>query len=87
KVTKDVPPFISVDGHPAQVEGINIKGLKLKGLDADVIDEIQRAFEILYNSNLNVKNAIKKMDQELLASKPIEHFIRFIRKSTRGICR
>lgn len=87
KVTKDVPPFIAVNGHPAKVEGINIKGLKRSGLEAVVVEEITRAFEILYESNLNVKDAITQMDQELLASKEIEHFIRFIRKSTRGICR
>ncbi len=87
KVTKDVPPFITVNGHPAQVEGINLKELKRSGLKAEVIEEIIRAFEILYKANLSTKEAIIQMDQELLASKEIEHFIRFIRKSTRGICR
>lgn len=87
KVTKDVPPFITVNGHPARVEGINYKGIKRSGLEANVIDEIIRAFNILYSSRLTTKEAIRQMDQELLASREVEDFIRFIRKSTRGICR
>lgn len=87
KVTKDVPPFIAVNGHPAQVEGLNYKGLKRSDLSADVIEEISKGFDILYNANMNVSDAITYMDQELLASKEIEDFIRFIKKSIRGICR
>lgn len=87
KVTKDVPPFITVNGHPARVEGLNYKGLKRYGLKTATIDEIVRAFNILYNSGLTISEAIKQMDQELLASKEVEEFIRFIKKSTRGICR
>ena len=87
KVTKDVPPFIMVNGHPARVEGLNYKGMKKFGLEPAVIDEIVRAFNILYNSGLTINEAVEQMDQELLASKEVEDFIRFIKKRTRGICR
>jgi UDP-N-acetylglucosamine acyltransferase len=87
KVTKDVPPFIMVNGHPARVEGLNYKGMKRHGLETATIDEIVRAFNILYNSGMNISEAVQQMDQELLASKEVEEFIRFIKKSTRGICR
>lgn len=87
KVTKDVPPYIMVNGHPARVEGLNYKRMKKYGLKAATIDEIVRAFNILYNSGMNISEAVQQMDQELLASKEVEEFIRFIKKSTRGICR
>ncbi|MGB4177668.1 MAG: acyl-ACP--UDP-N-acetylglucosamine O-acyltransferase [Halanaerobiales bacterium] len=87
KVTKDVPPYIMVNGHPARVEGLNYKGMKRHGLETATIDEIVRAFNILYNSGMNISEAVQQMDQELLASKEVEEFIRFIKKSTRGICR
>lgn len=87
KVVKDVPPYILVDGHPARVNGINVVGLRRNGLKPELRSEIKRAYKILYRSNLNMDEAIQKMDQELDASKEIEHFLRFLRNVQRGICR
>ncbi len=87
KVVKDVPPYIIVDGHPARVAGINVVGLRRNGLSPEVRQEIKRAYKILYRSELNISQAIDKMDQELVTSPEIEHFLRFLRNATRGIVR
>ncbi|MFW6386757.1 MAG: acyl-ACP--UDP-N-acetylglucosamine O-acyltransferase [Bacillota bacterium] len=87
KVVKDVPPYILVDGHPARVNGINVVGLRRNGIKPELRSEIKRAYKILYRSNLNMDEAIQKMDQELDASEEIEHFLRFLRNVQRGICR
>lgn len=87
KVIKDLPPYILVKGHPAQVQGVNTEGLQEKGISRKLKKEIKKAFNILYESNLNISQAIDTMDQELQTSEEIEHFMRFIKSSTRGICR
>ena len=87
KVIKDVPPYIKVKGHPAQVEGVNDIGLDKKGISGQLNKEINKAYQILYESNLNISQAIETMDQELQTSEEIEHFMRFLKSSTRGICR
>lgn len=87
KVVKDVPPYIIVDGHPARVAGINVVGLRRNGLSPEIRQEIKRAYKILYRTELNVSQAIEKMDQELATSPEIEHFLRFLRNATRGIVR
>ncbi|NLY56779.1 MAG: acyl-ACP--UDP-N-acetylglucosamine O-acyltransferase [Firmicutes bacterium] len=87
KVTKDVPPFLLVDGHPAKVVGINIVGLRRNELPPEVRTEIKRAHKILYRGNLNVQQAIEQMEHELHGYPEIDHFIRFIRNSERGILR
>jgi len=87
KVVKDVPPYILVDGHPAGVNGINVVGLRRNGVTPDKRREIKRAYKTLYRSKLNIDEAIEKMDQELDASEEIEHFLRFLRNASRGICR
>jgi UDP-N-acetylglucosamine acyltransferase len=87
KVVKDVPPFVTVDGHPARVVGINVVGLRRKGVPQDVREEIKRAYKILYRSDLNVSQAIEQMENQLQGSPEIDHFIRFIRSAERGICR
>lgn len=87
KVTKDIPPYIEVRGHPARVKGINVVGLRRRGVSAELREEINRAYDILYNSDQNIGQAIEEMDQKLETSEEIEHFIRFLKSSSRGICR
>jgi UDP-N-acetylglucosamine acyltransferase len=86
-VTKDVPPYIIVDGHPAKPYGINIVGLRRNGLSPELRMEIKRAYKILYRSNLNVAQAIEQMEQELPGNEEIDHLLRFLRSADRGICR
>jgi UDP-N-acetylglucosamine acyltransferase len=87
KVVKDVPPFVTVDGHPARVVGINVVGLRRKGVPQEVRAEVKRAYKILYRSDLNVTQAIEQMENQLEGHPEIDHFIRFIRSAERGICR
>lgn len=87
KVIKDLPPYIEVKGHPAQVQGINLVGLRRNGVPGRLRQEIQKAYHILYESGLNIDEAIEKMDKELQTSEEIEQFISFLKNSTRGICR
>ncbi|HHW14634.1 MAG TPA: acyl-ACP--UDP-N-acetylglucosamine O-acyltransferase [Firmicutes bacterium] len=87
KVVKDVPPYVTVDGHPARVVGINVVGLRRNGVPQDVREEIKRAYKILYRSDLNVTQAIEQMENQLEGLPEIDHFIRFIRSAERGICR
>lgn len=86
-VTKDVPPYIIVDGNPAKPYGINIVGLRRNGLSPELRMEIKRAYKILYRSNLNVAQAIEQMEQELPGNEEIDHLLRFLRSADRGICR
>ncbi|HHT04734.1 MAG TPA: acyl-ACP--UDP-N-acetylglucosamine O-acyltransferase [Hydrogenispora sp.] len=87
KIVKDVPPFIIADGNPARVAGINIVGLRRTDAPPDVRNEIKRACRILYRSNLSIEQAIEKMEHELKSIAEIDHFIRFLRSTDRGICR
>mgnify|MGYP006289481999 CR=1 FL=1 len=87
KATKDIPPYIEVKGHPARVQGINVVGLRRHGVSSELRDEINKAYDILYNSELNIGQAIEQMDQKLKTGDEIEHFIRFLKSSSRGICR
>lgn len=87
KVVKDIPPYVTVDGHPARVVGINSTGLRRNDVSQEVREEIKRAYKILYRSDLNVSQAIEQMENQLHAYPEIDHFIRFLRSADRGICR
>ena len=61
KINRDVPPFMLVNGNPAKVRSLNLVGLKRRGLSSDHIKLLKQAFRLLYRSEINFTEAIKKL--------------------------
>ena len=87
RVTKDVPPYIMADGHPARVKNINVIGLRRNGFKPSLRKEIKKMFKILYQSDLDLKSAAAKMEREIESCAEIDHFLKFIRSCKKGISR
>jgi UDP-N-acetylglucosamine acyltransferase len=87
KIVQDVPPYVTVDGNPAQVAGLNKIGMARAGIEENVRTVLKNAYKILYYSGLPMNQAVDLMEQELPRCEELEHFIKFIRSSARGVCR
>jgi UDP-N-acetylglucosamine acyltransferase len=87
KIVMDVPPFIVVDGNPAQVSGVNLAGLRRNAVTPETVREIEKAYRLLYHSNLRIDEALAQMEQELQPSIELTYLIKFIRNAKRGIQR
>ena len=87
KVAQDIPPFSTCDGHPARVYGLNLIGLRRKGISNDAIKQIDQAFKIFFNSGLSVKHALEKVEKELDKTEEILYLVNFAKNSTRGLTR
>lgn len=85
KVTKDIPPYILVGRTPQRFIGINFIGLKRKGFSGEVINQIKDAYRIVYSKELNFKDALKKLTDEMEMTSEIKNIYDFITKSERGI--
>lgn len=85
KVTRDVPPYMLVDGNPAHVIGVNIVGMRRQGTSKEVREAVKRAYRILYDSNFPLAKAIGKIESELSGSPEIAAFVEFLKSTTRGI--
>jgi UDP-N-acetylglucosamine acyltransferase len=86
-VSKDVPPYCNATGDRAKLHGLNLEGLKRRGVDKAVIALIRKAYRIVFQSALRTEDALKKIRDELPVIPEIEKFISFIAQSQRGICR
>lgn len=86
-VSKDVPPYCNATGDRARLRGLNIEGLKRRGLDKTVIDAVHKAYRIVFHSKLSTASALAKVREELPAMPEIEKFVSFISQSERGVCR
>ena len=86
-VSKDVPPYCNATGDRARLRGLNIEGLKRRGVDKPVIEAIRKAYRIAFQSKLRTEAALEKIRRELPALSEIEKFVAFIAQSQRGVCR
>lgn len=82
KLVQDLPPYFLCEGDT--VYGPNSVNLKRRQMPSDVRLEIKRAFKLLYRSQLNLSQALEKLE-ELEAFPEIKHLISFVKASERGI--
>lgn len=85
KVTQDIPPYVTSDGHPAKIFGLNLIGLKRANIKEEAIKDLRKAYRIIFQSGLLISSAIEKIQKELPNHAEIKHLVEFIKNSKRGI--
>ena len=86
-LTKDVPPYVTVGGHPAKPHGINSEGLRRRGFSDDTISAIKRAYRAVYVAGLKLDDALERV-QVLAAEVPeVAALASFVADSNRSIVR
>ena len=85
KIVQDVPPFMIVDGNPAETRTINKIGMERNGVSEEAQAAMRHAYKILFREGLTILNALAKIEQELPKLPEIQHLVNFVRTSERGI--
>ena len=85
RAVKDIPPYV-VAYRNNYLSGVNADGLSRAGWTPAALEEIQRAFQLVFGSHLNVSQALQKSG-EAEWSPAARVFFDFIAASKRGICR
>jgi UDP-N-acetylglucosamine acyltransferase len=87
RVPKDVPPYVLAGQEPLVFSGLNSVGLRRRGFPPNVLDALDRAYTLIYNSHLNVSQALARIqdDPSLIAIPEVQNVVTFIRDSKRGI--
>ncbi|MFT5468064.1 MAG: UDP-N-acetylglucosamine acyltransferase, partial [Verrucomicrobiales bacterium] len=87
KIVQDVPPFMIVDGNPAEVRSVNKIGLERRGFSEGSIRVLRESQRLLYRKNLNVKQALIEIENLEDEGGVLTDLLDFIRASERGIIR
>ena len=85
RVAKDVPPFLKAVGNPVKLYGLNSVGLQRSGFSDETIRELKRAYRLFFRSELNVSQAMERARSELHPNPEVDHFLRFLEDSQRGV--
>jgi UDP-N-acetylglucosamine acyltransferase len=90
-VAQDVPPFMTVDGHPLVARAINQTGLKRRGFSTERMAVIKQMHKLLYRSSLPLDQAIEAIQAlkgGLAEADPdVDVMLAFLSASRRGIVR
>ena len=83
RVTKDVPPFVTVDGQSTKLVGLNLVGLRRNGFDLDSIRELKAAYRVAFRSGLRWSEMLDKLSEQF-PSGPGRELAEFMRATERG---
>ncbi|MBW1917731.1 MAG: acyl-ACP--UDP-N-acetylglucosamine O-acyltransferase [Deltaproteobacteria bacterium] len=84
-VARDVPPYCMAVGNRAKLVGLNLVGLKRAGYDSAFLEVLKTAYNLLFLSELNMKEAMARVRQELPDLPEIQNLLCFIETSERGL--
>lgn len=90
-VNQDVPPFMTVDGNPIAVRGVNAEGLRRRGFTPERLGVVKQMHRLLYRSGLTLEVARGRIaelsEAHPQASDDVVLMSGFLAAATRGIAR
>ncbi|MBL6749922.1 MAG: acyl-ACP--UDP-N-acetylglucosamine O-acyltransferase [Nevskia sp.] len=82
-ITRDVPPFLVVQGNPAEPRGINIEGIRRRDFSADDIADIKRAYRAIFMSGLRTDELRAELADAAARSAHVRGMLAFVENSKR----
>jgi len=90
-VSKDVPPYMMVDGNPLAVRGFNAEGLRRRGFGPERIAAVKQMHKVLYREGLTFDEARSRIaalaESHPEAAADVQLMTAFLADATRGIAR
>jgi UDP-N-acetylglucosamine acyltransferase len=82
-ITKDVPPFVTVDGLTSSIVGLNMVGLRRAGLSRESLQELKLAYRVAFRSGLRWDEMLEQLAQQF-PSGEAAHLREFMAATKRG---
>ena len=87
QIRQDVPPFSMVDGQPARIFGMNIRGMQRRGIDKESRLALKNCYRLILQSGLNLTQALGSIKETVKSTPEVEHLIRFLESPSKmGVC-
>ena len=88
-IDSDVIPYGTVLGNRAFLSGLNIIGLKRRGFSKDIIQDLKKAYGVLFVSNEGtISDRIKEVSEDFSNNIPVMEIVDFLTKEkSRSICK
>lgn len=87
KVVQDIPPYMTADGNPLKIRGINKIGLERKGISSETIKALRDVYKLVYREKMGVKDMMEASQKSIPRLPEVERLESFIETSERGVTR
>ncbi len=84
KIVRDVPPYMIIDGNPARLHGLNIRGLQRHNMSPQQIAVLKHAYRLLFRSDLNVSDAVSEILKQSDSTAEVRRLIDFMLRIDEG---
>jgi UDP-N-acetylglucosamine acyltransferase len=85
RITRDVPPYMMIEGNPGRPRGVNLRGLMRRGVSEPARDALRRAYRLLFRSEYNISDALEQIrGREPDPSPELLHLIDFMERIDAG---
>lgn len=86
-VNLSVPPYVTVSPDKSRPRGVNTEGLKRRGFTAQQVQNVRRAYRVLYRSGLPLDKARQELESMQEVDGEIKRLIDFLDHAERSILR
>jgi len=86
-VPQDVAPYVRAGGYPLRPMGLNLVGLRRRGVSEEAITALKQAYRILFRDGLTVPEAVERIRGTLPPLPEVLHLAEFALSSERGLAR
>ena len=88
-IDSDVIPYGTVVGNRAFLSGLNIIGLKRRGFNKSIIQDLKKAYGVLFVSNEGtISERIKEVSEDFNNNEPVMEIVDFLtQEKSRSICK
>ena len=83
-VTRDVPPFMVVEGHPSSIRGVNRNGLKRRGYTDEQIEPLKTAYRMLFSDTTPLITQAVELERIYPGQPDVKTLLQFMRASMAG---
>ncbi|HHI78348.1 MAG TPA: acyl-ACP--UDP-N-acetylglucosamine O-acyltransferase [Planctomycetes bacterium] len=85
RVGMDVPPYLIVEGRPGRVRGINLVGLRRRGVSEKAQEALKEAYRILFmNPQGNLEAGLDTLEAKEDLVEEVRNLVLFLRRNERG---
>jgi UDP-N-acetylglucosamine acyltransferase len=86
-VNQSIPPYVTVSGEKARPKGVNTEGLKRRGYTAEQIQQVRRAYKVLYRSGLSLEEAKAQLAEMADGHDEIKPLVDFLETTVKSFIR
>jgi len=86
-ISLNVPPYVTVGGSPARAHGLNMEGLRRRGVQQATRKILKQSYKTLYRENLSLQDAINVLRERAQDCSELQLLVTFLEQQTRGIVR